>query len=80
MEPEVEPSSVVVKEYSSLLRYPNCDVAGTIGSSGGSEEAADAHEGVAYLALLLRDLHVVGEVLEAAAAADSEVPARRVDA
>ena len=38
-------------------------------------EAADANEGVTHLALLLLDLHVVGEILEATAAADAEVPA-----
>ena len=43
-------------------------------------EATDADERVAHLALLLGDLHVVGEILKAAAPADSEVPARRVDA
>ena len=43
-------------------------------------EAADAHESVAYLALLLRDLHVVREILEATAAANAEVPAWGVDA
>ena len=42
------------------------------------DEATDPHERIAYLALLLRDLHLVREVLEAAAAADAEVRARRL--
>ena len=51
--------------------------AGTIGSSGGIREAAEAHERVAHLRVLRVELLLVGEVLEAAAAADAEVPARR---
>ena len=43
-------------------------------------EPPDPHEGVAHLPLLLGELHVVGEILEAAAATDAEVPARRLDA
>ena len=43
-------------------------------------ELPDPHEGVTNLPLLLGELDVVGQVLEAAAAADTEVPARRLDA
>ena len=43
-------------------------------------EAADAHESVAHLTLLLLDLHLVREILKATAAADAEVPAWGVDA
>ena len=44
------------------------------------DEATDPDERVAHLPLLLRDLHVVREVLETTAAADAEVRARRLDA
>ena len=43
-------------------------------------DAGEAHERVAHLRRLLRELRVVGEILEAAAAALGEVPARRLDA
>jgi hypothetical protein len=43
-------------------------------------KAADPDERVAHLALLLGQLHLVREVLEAAAAADAEVPTGSVHA
>ena len=43
-------------------------------------DAPEPHERVTHLGRLLRELHVVGEVLEAAAAAGGEVVARRLDA
>ena len=43
-------------------------------------EAADAYESVAYLTLLLLDLHLVREILKATPAANAEMPAWRVDA
>ena len=42
-------------------------------------DAAEADERVAHLLVLRRDLRLVGEILEAAAAARREVGARRVD-
>ncbi len=43
-------------------------------------DAAQPHEGIPHLGCLFRELHVVGEILEATAAARGEVVAGRLDA
>ena len=63
-----------------MLRYANCDAAGTIGSSGGSTKRPMRTRASRTCRSFSRELHAVREILEATAAADAEVPAGRGDA
>ena len=79
MEPEREPVGAGRERVLQLVAVAQRRASGDDRLERRVDEAADPHERVAHLVVLGRDLALVGEVLEAAAAARPEVSAGRFD-